>query len=167
LAAAPQKRFVRPLDLDGAAMSEATSEESAGIVRRVAALVYDSFLLVALLMVFTGASLFFTHGNAVMPENTGAWVYVYRSGLVLVIAAYFVGNWIRSGQTLGMRAWRIRVVDERGGRLTLGPACVRFVLAVAAWSPLGLGVLWMYADPAHLAIHDRLAKTRLLRLTRS
>jgi uncharacterized RDD family membrane protein YckC len=142
-------------------------ETNTGILRRVAALIYDSFLLIALLMVFTGASLFFTHGNAVMPETAGAWVYVYRSGLGVVIAAYFVGNWIHSGQTLGMRAWRIQVVDERGGRLTTLPAVLRFVLAVAAWLPAGLGVLWMYVDPQRLAIHDRLAKTRLIHLPRA
>ena len=140
---------------------------SVGILRRVAALVYDSLLLVALLMVFTGASLFFTHGNAVIPQTAGAWEYLYRAGLALVIAAYFIGNWIHSGQTLGMRAWHIRVLGEHGERLTAVPACLRFVLAVAAWLPAGLGVLWMYLDPEHLAIHDRLAKTRLIRLART
>jgi uncharacterized RDD family membrane protein YckC len=74
---------------------------------------------------------------------------------------------MHSGQTLGMRAWHIRVVGERGERLTAAPACLRFVLAVAAWLPLGLGVLWMYLDPEHLALHDRLAKTRLIRLPRA
>lgn len=143
------------------------SNATPGILRRLAALVYDSLLLLALLMVFTGLSLFLTHGEAVTPQTAGVWEYVYRAGLSLVIAAYFVGNWMHSGQTLGMRAWHIRVVDERGGRLTAGPACLRFILAVAAWLPAGLGVWWMYVDPQHLALHDRLAKTRLLRLPRA
>jgi uncharacterized RDD family membrane protein YckC len=143
------------------------SETNAGILRRIAALIYDSLLLAALLMVFTGATLFLTHGQAVLPETAGAWETVYRIGLGIVIAAYFVGNWIHSGQTLGMRAWRIRVVDMNGGRLTAGPACLRFILAVFAWLPAGLGVLWMYLDSQHLAIHDRLAKTRLIRSARS
>ncbi len=138
----------------------------AGFWRRVAALVYDGFLLVALLMVFTGTAQLLTHGNAIMPETAGGWVYVYRAGLVLVIAAYFVGNWMHSGQTLGMRAWHLRVVDERGTRLNLVPALVRFALAVVAWTPAALGVLWLFFDPEHLAIHDRLAKTRLVRSTR-
>ncbi len=137
----------------------------AGFWRRVAALIYDALLLIALLMVFTGASLLFTHGNAVLPETAGPWVYVYRGGLVLVIAAYFVGNWVHSGQTLGMRAWRLWVVDERGARLAAGPALLRFALAVIAWAPAALGVLWLFADREHLAIHDRLARTRLVRST--
>ncbi len=138
-----------------------------GFWRRVAALIYDGLLLIALLMVFTGASLLFTHGNAVLPETAGTWAYVYRAGLVLVIAAYFVGNWMHSGQTLGMRAWRLWVVDEHGTRLRLGAALLRFALAVVAWAPAALGVLWLFADREHLAIHDRLARTRLVRSTGS
>ena len=48
------------------------SGRSAGFGRRFAALIYDSFLLVALLMVFTGAALFFTHGAAVVPATAWA-----------------------------------------------------------------------------------------------
>ncbi len=135
----------------------------AGFWRRLAALIYDGLLLIALLMVFTGVALFLTRGHAILRETVGPWFYVYRAGLVVVIGAYFVGNWLHSGQTLGMRAWRLWVVDERGMRLTAGPAVLRFALAVMAWTPAALGVLWLFIDPQHLAIHDRLAKTRLVR----
>ena len=47
------------------------SGTSAGFGRRLAALVYDAFLLAALLVVFTGAALFFTHGAAVVPATAG------------------------------------------------------------------------------------------------
>jgi uncharacterized RDD family membrane protein YckC len=140
---------------------------SAGIARRLAALVYDALLLAGLLMVFTYAVLVLTHGSAVLLETVGTWVYLYRAGLVSVIAAYFVGNWIHSGQTLGMRAWHLFVVDVHGGRLRALPALLRFVLAVAAWLPVGLGVLWLYLDPARLALHDRLAKTRMIHSART
>jgi len=73
---------------------------SAGFGRRFAALIYDGFLLAALLMTYTGAILIFTR-RAILPETYGAWVYLYRAGLIAVIAAYYVLNWMRSGQTLG------------------------------------------------------------------
>jgi uncharacterized RDD family membrane protein YckC len=44
---------------------------------------------------------------------------------------------------------------------------LRFALAVVAWTPAALGVLWLFIDPERLAIHDRLAKTRLVRSTGS
>ena len=140
---------------------------SAGFGRRFAALVYDAFLLAALLMIFTGGALFFTHGAAIVPATAGAWVYIYRGGLVLVIAGYYVLNWLRSGQTLGMRAWRIRAVTASGQALNWRAAVLRACFGLLAWAPAALGVLWLYLDPHHLALHDRLSKTRIIHLARS
>lgn len=139
----------------------------AGFGRRAAALVYDAFLLAALLMIFTGGALIFTHGAALVPGTAGGWVYVYRVGLVLVIAGYYVLNWLRSGQTLGMRAWRIQALSAAGTRLTLNAAILRAAFGFLAWAPAALGVLWLYLDPDHLALHDRLSGTRVIHLARS
>ena len=139
---------------------------SAGFGRRFAALIYDGFLLAALLMTYTGVILIFTR-RAVLPETYGAWVYLYRAGLLAVIAAYYVLNWIRSGQTLGMRAWRLRALSDHGSRLNISSALLRFLCGFLAWPPAALGVLWLYLDPDHLAIHDRLSRTRVVRLERS
>ncbi len=135
---------------------------SAGLGRRLAALLYDALLLGALLMVFTAPILLLTGGRAVLSESVGAWVYLYRACLAGVIAAYFIVNWMRSGQTLGMRAWHLHVVDEDGRRPGLRQAALRFACAALAWAPAGLGVLWLYVDPQHLALHDRLSRTRLI-----
>jgi len=139
---------------------------SAGFGRRFAALIYDGFLLAALLMTYTGAILIFTR-RAVLPETYGAWAYLYRAGLIGVIAAYYVLNWIRSGQTLGMRAWRLRAVSDAGSPLNTTAALLRFLCGFLAWPPAALGVLWLYLDPDHLAIHDRLSRTRVVRMERS
>ena len=143
------------------------SGASAGFGRRVAALVYDGFLLAALLMIFTGGALFFTHGAAIVPATAGPWVYVYRAGLVLVIAGYYALNWLRSGQTLGMRAWRIRTVNASGNPMTWKAAILRIAFGFLAWAPAALGVLWLYLDPERLALHDRISKTRVIHLAGS
>jgi uncharacterized RDD family membrane protein YckC len=137
---------------------------SAGFLRRAAALIYDAFLLAALLMVFTGGALFFTHGRAIEPATVGAWVYLYRAGLVALIAGYYILNWLRSGQTLGMRAWRLRATNASGTTMSLGAAMLRAGIGFIAWAPAALGVLWLYLDPDHLALHDRLSRTRIVRL---
>jgi uncharacterized RDD family membrane protein YckC len=139
---------------------------SAGFGRRFAALIYDGFLLFALLMLYTAIVLVFTR-RAVLPETYGARVYLYRAGLIGVVGAYYILNWMRSGQTLGMRAWRLCAVSETGRRLNLRSAMLRFGCGFLAWPPAALGVLWLYLDPDHLAVHDRLSRTRVVRLARA
>jgi uncharacterized RDD family membrane protein YckC len=144
-----------------------TSGNSAGFGRRAAALIYDALLLAALLVAYTSATMFFTHGRALLYETVGPWVYLYQAGLIAVIGAYFVINWTRSGQTLGMRAWHLRAVSDSGRPMTYKDALLRFVWGLLAWGPAALGVLWLYLDPEHLALHDRLSSTRVIHLTRS
>jgi uncharacterized RDD family membrane protein YckC len=143
-----------------------TSGTSAGFGRRLAALLYDSVLLAALLVVFTSGAVFLNHRRAIEPATAGAWVYLYRAGLVGVIAGYYLLNWTRSGQTLGMRAWHLRAVTAAGRPLPLKAAALRFVCGVLAWAPAAFGVLWLYFDPEHLALHDRLSNTRVVHLER-
>jgi uncharacterized RDD family membrane protein YckC len=139
---------------------------SAGFGRRFAALIYDGFLLIALLMPYTWVVVLI-HGGAVTEASGRLSWWAFRSGALAIMAAYYALNWTRSGQTLGMRAWRLRTLTDSGKRLQIGQAVVRFCWGLAAWLPFGLGVLWLYADPEHLALHDRLSRTRVVVLARS
>ena len=142
-----------------------TSGVSAGFGRRFAALIYDAVLLIALLMIYTAASIAFTKGHAaVSRESAGGWFYAYCAGELGVIAGYYILNWVRSGQTLGMRAWHLRAVSDLGRPLSGASAALRFLCGFLAWSPAALGVLWLYLDPDRVAIHDRLSKTRVVHL---
>jgi uncharacterized RDD family membrane protein YckC len=143
------------------------SGTSAGVGRRLAALLYDAVLLAALLMIYTAGALFFTHGVAVIPATAGAWVYIYRLGLVALVAGYYLVNWLKSGQTLGMRAWHLRAVDASGRPMTFQAGAVRLVAGALAWAPAALGVLWLYLDPEHIALQDRLSNTRVVHLART
>jgi uncharacterized RDD family membrane protein YckC len=144
-----------------------TSATQAGFGRRFAALIYDGFLLAALLIVFTFGALVFTGGHAIMRDTAGGWYYVYCGGEIAVAAAYYILNWMRSGQTLGMRAWRLRAVGASGRPLRFGAAVLRCIFGFFAWAPAALGVLWLYADPERMALHDRLSNTRVVRLARA
>jgi uncharacterized RDD family membrane protein YckC len=141
-----------------------TSGRSAGFGRRFAALLYDGILLFALLMIYTSAVLAFTPGHIAISSASGNWFYLYRAGELAVIGGYYILNWVRSGQTLGMRAWRLRAVSDTGKPLRARSAALRFACGVLAWPPAALGVLWLYLDPEGLAIHDRLSKTRVVQV---
>lgn len=142
------------------------SGTTSGFGRRFAALIYDGFLVAALLIIFTFGALVFTGGHAILRETAGVWYYVYCAGEIGVVAAYAIVNWVRSGQTLGMRAWQLRAVSESGKPLRVSAALLRFIFGFFAWAPAALGVLWLYVDPERLALHDRLSNTRVVRLTR-
>jgi uncharacterized RDD family membrane protein YckC len=142
-----------------------TGGYSAGFARRVAALIYDALLLAALMLIFTTALVMLVARSAIVPQTAGFWAYVYRGALLAIIVGYYVINWTRSGQTLGMRAWRLRAVDPRGKPMSLRAALLRTFCSVLAWPPAALGVLWLYVDREHLAVHDRLSRTRVVHLT--
>jgi uncharacterized RDD family membrane protein YckC len=139
---------------------------SAGFGRRFAALIYDGFLLIALGMPYTWVVVLI-HGGAVTEASGRLTWWAYRAGALAIMAGYYVLNWTRSGQTLGMRAWRLRTVTDSGAPLRVGRAVARFCWGLAAWAPFGLGVFWLYADPERLALHDRLSRTRVVVLSRS
>src|SRR5262245_55644052 len=86
------------------------SPEPAALLRRLAALAYDALLLFALLLVFTTLVLI-VRGQRAIPPGT-LW---FDASLVAVALVFCAGFWTHGGQTLGMRAWRIRVVAANGG----------------------------------------------------
>lgn len=126
------------------------------LLRRLMAILYDGMLLIALWMAASAVWLAFTGGQAAAAGDA-----LYRLYLVLVAYAFFAGFWCVAGRTLGMQAWRLRVIDADGQRISLLAATNRFVAAILSWLPLGGGYLWAMIDKEGLALHDRLSKTYL------
>jgi len=125
---------------------------------------YDALLLVAVLMFATALLLPLTGGWAITPGELGPVAYLYRLFLLLVIVVYFGYGWTRSGQTLGMLAWKLCVIRDDGSRLRWRDVVVRLVASLLSWVALGLGFLWILADRDRLAWHDRLSHTRVVKL---
>ena len=132
--------------------------EPASVWRRLAALCYDLLLLTALIFSFTLLVVAVRLGAAVPP---GTWWYL--SSLLAIAMAFFCGFWVHGGQTLGMRAWRIRVVRADGGVLTWLQAAARFALGLVAAAPAGLGLWWSFLDADKRGWHDRWTGTRVVR----
>lgn len=131
----------------------------AGLFRRLAAAFYDVLLLAALSFIASGLWVAVNGG----PITSDSPLYpLQQLSLLLVCLAFFAGFWMHGGQTLGMRAWRLRVTSTDGGPLTLNQAIIRFFAALLSWLPLGLGFLWALIDPQRRTWHDRLSSTRLV-----
>ena len=127
-----------------------------GLARRLAALVYDSLLLFSLLFAATVPVLFLTGGEAVGPDRPAFTAY-----LLAVSYVYFGWCWTRSGQTLGMRAWKMRVRTREGGPLGWRSSLARFAAALVSIGAAGAGLLWVAFDRDGLSLHDRLSGTVL------
>jgi len=132
--------------------------EPASVWRRLAAFCYDLLLLAALAASFTLLVLAVRLGVAVQP---GTWWF--ELSLLAIAMLFFCGFWVRGGQTLGMRAWRIRVVRTDGGALTWRQSVARFAAGVVAAAPAGLGLWWSFLDADKRGWHDRLTGTRVVR----
>ena len=134
----------------------------AGLPRRLAAMFYDSLLLLALLMIVTALFLLLTGGEAIDPRTQPVLEFIYRLVLLLLIVGFFGVSWTRSGQTLGMATWRLRVEREDDRRLTWGDTLRRLGWALVSLLPAGLGFAWVLFDPERRAWHDRLSRTRIV-----
>jgi uncharacterized RDD family membrane protein YckC len=86
---------------------------------------------------------------------------LFQLWLVAVLAAYFSYCWTRSGQTLAMKTWGVRVARQDGMPLSMTHALARFLLALWSVGLFGLGVMWMFVDRERQFLHDRLAGTRI------
>lgn len=124
--------------------------------RRLGALCYDCIILVALWILGASIYLFFTKGQ--IPENR----FLFMGYLLCIGVGFFVGFWVHGGQTLGMRAWRIKLQSVSGENCTWRQVIVRGVWVIVSWLFLGMGFLWMLVDPLHQTCYDRWARTQIV-----
>jgi uncharacterized RDD family membrane protein YckC len=130
---------------------------TAGVFRRLAAACYDALLLGAIWMGATLVIVTARGGAAIPPGNPG-----YQLLLLVSAALFFVTSWLRGGQTLGMRAWRLRVERESGEPLDVRTGAVRFLAGLLTIATGGIGLLWLWLDRDELTWHDRLAGTQVV-----
>ncbi len=139
--------------------------------RRLAAMLYDSLLCLALLFLVTAA---YT-GLHKLLINAGVFSDRYANGdvgydplLTLTLVAslwlFFGFFWRRAGQTLGMQTWRIRVENPDGSMVSWTQALLRIVAGGLSWATFGLGWLWQWLDPQRRSWTDRLSRSRTVQL---
>jgi uncharacterized RDD family membrane protein YckC len=149
---------------------------------RLAVMTYEAVLLFGLVFV-TGYALLALAGWTYPLSPAQRWLL--QAVLFVAIGAYFVYCWVRAGQTLAMKSWRLRVVD-RDGRLCRPSARCCATCWRGACSPRGCcssrwptppagGTCWHWPQPAADAVarrgsipgrqllHDRLLGSRVIR----
>lgn len=94
------------------------------LLRRLGSLLYDGLVIAAVMLLVVALFSLVTSAAPALAHQRPMLLAL----CFLAIGGYFIYCW-RNGQTLAMRAWRIRIVDAQGQPLSWGRACVRYVLA--------------------------------------
>jgi len=136
----------------------AHADAAPGIIRRLASMLYEAILLFA--VAFLATWLFqFAAGTI---RIVGWRMHLLQLFLLAVFAAYFLWCWLRGGQTLAMKTWRIRLVARKDhGRLGPQAALLRFACALVLVPSL-IGIAWAWFDRDRQFLHDRLAGSLLI-----
>jgi uncharacterized RDD family membrane protein YckC len=112
---------------------QASAAVLAGLPRRLAAIVYDSLLLGGILFAATLLALALVVAvigvEAFEARDPLSGNPFFRGYLLLICFFFYGGFWIHGGQTLGMRAWRLRVQRRDGRGIGWWQALARFMIA--------------------------------------
>jgi len=96
------------------------------IYRIFAALFYDTLILISLLMLMTVGCVFYNNGQAIPPHNL-----IYQTLLIIIIFGYYIISIRWGGQTIGMRAWRLKIIGGNN-KLTVTHVFRRLILYLPA-----------------------------------
>jgi len=146
----------------------AINNTPAPLWRILAAMAYDSILVIAIWMVVTFIILsFFGVENARTLEGEAVVLDpIYKNitftAMIVSAWAFYGWFWTHSGQTLGMQAWRIRVVSKQGQPITVAQSVVRFGAAMVSWLLLGIGYWMKLFNSEKETLHDKVSNTRLV-----
>lgn len=136
--------------------------DSAGLARRLAAMLYDTLLVLPLLMAAIAASLAAGRALQLLPPEAPlprGYVWLLALGCSALFFSLF---WRRGGQTLGMQAWRIRLVSGDGRPLRWRQCLLRCAAALLSLAALGCGYWWALIDRRRRSWHDHLSETHVI-----
>lgn len=119
---------------------------------------YDGVILLGLLIVAAAIALPFGGADKVALHD-----FWFTLWLLFVCFAYLGGCW-RHGSTLGMRAWRIRLVSGNEKTISWPRCLLRFFVGLVSLCVFGLGLAWALLDKKNRSWHDLAANTLLVKL---
>jgi uncharacterized RDD family membrane protein YckC len=75
--------------------------------------------------------------------------------------------WVRGGQTIGLAAWKLRLVTEQNQPLSIDQALLRFIIAMPLIAMGGVGLIWAIFDKQGQTLYDKLARTKLISMPKN
>ena len=130
------------------------------------AMLYDTLLVVPLFMAAAGVWVAIL-GPTDSLNDPAVPAGLQRVSWLLILLLFFGIFWRRAGQTLGMQAWRIKLVTDSGDPLTWQQVTLRLLGALLSAVSLGAGYWWRFIPPHQRYWHDHLSKTYLVQLPKT
>jgi uncharacterized RDD family membrane protein YckC len=126
---------------------------------RLLAMLYDAVILLGLLMLAAAIALPFGGANKIALHD-----FWFTLWLLFVCFVYLAVCWRYGGMTIGMRAWRLRLICDNE-RIISWPLCLlRFIVGLVSLAAFGLGIFWALFDSKNRGWHDLAARTLLIRM---
>ena len=133
------------------------NERPCGLGRRLLAISYDALVVLGLLLLAAVIAL-----PMDFPGQQAFGDPLFTLYLAAVWFLYEAWCWRRAGMTLGMRAWRIRLVSGDGETISWAKCLLRFLVGIVSFAALGAGLFWSLVDRHNRGWHDLAAGTRLV-----
>ena len=135
--------------------------QPAGFLKRVLALVYDSLLIGAIVLVLSLLLVFVNDGY---PESGSFVSFIQFFILVFAGPIFYSYFWIANkGQTTGMQAWKIQLVTIDETELNIKKTMLRCLISTISFACFGMGYLWILYDKDNLSWSDILTKTKVIK----
>ncbi len=138
--------------------NDAGDPVACGLMRRLLVMAYDCVAVITLMMLTTAALLL-----TPLRDQTAFIDPLPTVVMMLTWFFYLAWCWRRAGLTLGMRAWRVRLLFEGDETPGWGRCLLRFLVSLASAAALGLGFVWCLFNPARQSWHDLASRSRLVR----
>ncbi len=123
------------------------------------AMLYDSLVVIALLLLATALALLAGSGQVIAGRDPLFTLY-----LLVTWFFYLAWCWRNGGMTVGMRAWKVTIVGDTGEKPGWGQCALRFLVSLFSAACLGAGFAWSLFESRKRTWHDLASRTRLVRL---
>ena len=145
---------------------------TASLLRRIAAFVYDAFLLFAITLAYglllTVIKVIFNGTQQLEEIQPGLLLQcLIIAGWLATLTGYYFISWRKQGQTLGMKSWRLKLQQADGSLATPEQCVKRSVLATLSLAAAGIGYLWCLVPPAKACLHDIYSATEVVVLPKT
>ncbi|MBE0439423.1 MAG: RDD family protein [Gammaproteobacteria bacterium] len=130
------------------------------IFRYLGIMIYDTLLLLSVLLFASALAVGFNAlvNNANAIESGNPFFPLYLVTISFIFYGWF---WTHGGQTLGMRSWKVYLVNGSDTNITWRQAFIRFVVGIISWLPAGMGYWWLYFGKNKQSWLDIMSRTRL------